>query len=208
MMNLSYKLLGIRLTNFAINNSVGSLFTAGETIETLVEDIAQLEKRNISAIGNYVIEGMSEYDDATVEKTQKEIIEAIEAQTEGKSEGHFAVKLTALISTDIMTRMNEAQMIFANEILKYDDHDAMTIGDLSASLSDNGIKCSQQEVEALFNHLKFDCNKDSDQLSRLEVYANGHLFRLDSSNSKYDSVRGVLDRIALNCGAGVTENDL
>ena len=32
LMNLSYKLLGVRLTNFAINNSVGSLFTAGETI--------------------------------------------------------------------------------------------------------------------------------------------------------------------------------
>lgn len=63
MMNLSYKVLGVRLTNFAINNSVGSLFTAGETIQTLVEDIAQLEKRNISAIGNYVIEGLSEYND-------------------------------------------------------------------------------------------------------------------------------------------------
>jgi hypothetical protein len=69
MMNLSYKLLGIRLTNFAINNSVGTLFTAGETIETLVEDIAQLEKRGISAIGNYVIEGLDVYDDATIEKT-------------------------------------------------------------------------------------------------------------------------------------------
>jgi hypothetical protein len=40
MMNLSYKVLGVRMTNFAINNSVGSLFTAGETIQTLVEDIA------------------------------------------------------------------------------------------------------------------------------------------------------------------------
>lgn len=63
LMNLSYKVLGVRLTNFAINQSVGSLFTAGETIQTLVDDIAQLEKRNISAIGNYVIEGLSEYDD-------------------------------------------------------------------------------------------------------------------------------------------------
>jgi len=63
LMNLSYKVLGVRLTNLAINKSVGSLFTAGETIETLVEDIAELEKRNISAIGNYVIEGLSEYND-------------------------------------------------------------------------------------------------------------------------------------------------
>jgi len=67
MMNLSYKLLGIRLTNFAIVNSVGSLFTAGETIESLVEDIAELEKRNISAIGNYVVEGLSEIDEVAIQ---------------------------------------------------------------------------------------------------------------------------------------------
>jgi len=69
MMNLSYKLLGIRLTNFAINKSVGSLFTAGETIESLVEDIAELEKRNISAIGNYVVEGMAEMDEVAIQQT-------------------------------------------------------------------------------------------------------------------------------------------
>ena len=39
MMNLSYKLFGVRLTNFAINSSVGSLFTAGETVKTLVLDM-------------------------------------------------------------------------------------------------------------------------------------------------------------------------
>ena len=32
LMNLSYKVLGIRLTNFAINKSVGSLFTSGENL--------------------------------------------------------------------------------------------------------------------------------------------------------------------------------
>jgi len=69
LMNLSYKVLGVRLTNFAINKSVGSLFTAGETIETLVEDIAQLEKRNISAIGNYVIEGLATYNDQQIQET-------------------------------------------------------------------------------------------------------------------------------------------
>ena len=32
LMNVSYRLLGVRLTNFAINKSVGSLFTSGESI--------------------------------------------------------------------------------------------------------------------------------------------------------------------------------
>lgn len=67
MMMLSYKLFGTRLTNFAINQSVGSLFTAGETIESLVADIAELEKRNISAIGNYVVEGLAEIDEVAIQ---------------------------------------------------------------------------------------------------------------------------------------------
>lgn len=32
LMNMCYKLLGIRVTNFAINKSVASLFTSGESI--------------------------------------------------------------------------------------------------------------------------------------------------------------------------------
>ena len=32
LVNLAYKILGIRLTNFAVNKSVSSLFTSGETL--------------------------------------------------------------------------------------------------------------------------------------------------------------------------------
>lgn len=32
LMNIAYKILGVRATNFVINQSVGSLFTSGETI--------------------------------------------------------------------------------------------------------------------------------------------------------------------------------
>ena len=31
-MNLSYKDIGVNVTNFFINNSVGSIFTSGETV--------------------------------------------------------------------------------------------------------------------------------------------------------------------------------
>lgn len=54
-----------------------------------------------------------------------------------------------------MTRMNEAQLIFANEILGYENNQYTTMSDLSASLKDHGIDCTQEEVEALFAHLKF-----------------------------------------------------
>ena len=34
------------------------MFTSGPTINTLLQDISRLEKRNIGGIGNYVVEGL------------------------------------------------------------------------------------------------------------------------------------------------------
>ena len=47
------------------------------------------------------------------------MIESSDAQTDGKSEAHFAMKFTALISTDIMTRLSRAQNVYMDSILKY-----------------------------------------------------------------------------------------
>lgn len=38
-MNLAYKVLGVKMTNFLINHTAGNVFTSGETIETLKADI-------------------------------------------------------------------------------------------------------------------------------------------------------------------------
>jgi len=46
-MELSYKIFGRTLTNFAINKTAGSIFTSGETLQSLVTDIAVLEKKGI-----------------------------------------------------------------------------------------------------------------------------------------------------------------
>ena len=52
--------------------------------------------------------------------------------------------------------------------------------------------------------LQFEHNKHKDQVTRLEVYANGHLFKLFDS-----SVSGeFLNRIAIGCGVGISEDDL
>lgn len=118
-LNLFYRLIGVRLTNFFINKSVGSLFTSGESIQTLVQDIQNLEKNNIYGIGMYVVEGLHVYNETKILEFYEHLLESIIAQTEGKEEGHFALKLTALISTDIMTRMSRAQQIFMNDILKF-----------------------------------------------------------------------------------------
>lgn len=41
LMTTCYQVLGIPVTNKAINTSVGTLFTSGETISTLMDDIAE-----------------------------------------------------------------------------------------------------------------------------------------------------------------------
>jgi hypothetical protein len=50
-MNLAYKVMGKTITNTLINMTAGQLFTSGETLQTLSEDIKELEKRNIGGIG-------------------------------------------------------------------------------------------------------------------------------------------------------------
>lgn len=79
LMNLAYKSLGVRATNFVINKSVGSLFTSGETIQTLVQDIAALEKHNIHGIANYVVEGLAEMDEPLIQKVYDHMLESIHA---------------------------------------------------------------------------------------------------------------------------------
>ena len=65
-MRLSYKILGRSLTNFAINKTAGSIFTSGETLQSLMKDIEVLEKRGIHGVANYVVEGLHEMHEPTI----------------------------------------------------------------------------------------------------------------------------------------------
>lgn len=58
--NNCYRVLGIPVTNVAINSSVGSLFTSGETLSTLMQDIAQQEAKNIGSLAGCAVEGLAE----------------------------------------------------------------------------------------------------------------------------------------------------
>lgn len=65
-MKVAYRLMGKRLTNWIINKTAGDLFTSGPSINTLLQDIAKLEKRQIGGIGNYVVEGIETMDEAKI----------------------------------------------------------------------------------------------------------------------------------------------
>jgi len=69
-------------------------------------------------------------------------------------------------------------------------------------LLERGILLSDEELQSLFDMLKFKDNQ-SENLSKLEIYANAHLFQLLPENQT-----PLLKKIALGCGAGITEQDL
>lgn len=65
-MNMMYKITGTKMTNFLVNKTAGEVFTSGETIQTLINDIDSLEKRNIGGVANYVAEGLHVMDEAVI----------------------------------------------------------------------------------------------------------------------------------------------
>ena len=122
-MNVLYKVFGVRFANKLVNKSAGEVFTSGESISSLVADIALLEKRGIKGCGNYVVEGLHEMDEKTVQKTMKDLTDSITALTEGNTEGHLAIKLTSMIDIPTMTKLSFAQWKFLEEILELWSHD-------------------------------------------------------------------------------------
>jgi hypothetical protein len=118
MMGLCYRILGIRPTNFCINNSVGDLFTSGETMHTLKEDVKMLRDKNIRSLVSFAVEGLHEHDEARILDFFYKTIETIDSQSAPDREGHCALKLTGFMDTGTLTRISTAQDIFLYDILK------------------------------------------------------------------------------------------
>jgi hypothetical protein len=107
-MNASYKVLGRTLTNLIINKTAGEVFTSGETLQTLIDDMKQLEERKVFGVANYVVEGLHSMHEPTILKVYDDLIESIKALTEGGKEGHLAIKLTSMITIEIMSKISKA----------------------------------------------------------------------------------------------------
>jgi len=98
MMNLSYKCLGLGLTNFVIGRTVGPVYTSGPDIPSMMQDVRAHESRNINALVGYVVEGLEEMNEEQVEGYLEEMIKSVVAHCHGKPEGHYALKYTALVT--------------------------------------------------------------------------------------------------------------
>lgn len=167
--------------------------------------MAELRKQNIQSIANYAVEGLMTHDEERIVDFYEQTLATIEAQAALDHEGHAALKLTGLMSLDEMTRISSAQDTFLYGVLALDElrrqDTRLSFGQFSKNLESRGIDLTQEESSELFASLKF---QDGNDLSRLEVYAGGHLFKLFGEDNKV--VASALRKVAL--ATGVTENDL
>ena len=98
MLNMSYSCLGAKLTNFAIGKTVGAVYTSGPNIQTMLQDVRAHESKNINALVGYIVEGLEEMNQERVDGYLDEMIRSVEAHCHGKTEGHYAMKYTALVT--------------------------------------------------------------------------------------------------------------
>jgi hypothetical protein len=104
-------------------------------------------------------------DEKQIQITLKDLIDSINAITEGKGEGHLAIKLTALISIEIMTKLSKAQQVLLEDVMQlWTKEDPISIQEIKTNLDKIGFKCSEDDVQWLFNKVKLSDN-NSDSLS-------------------------------------------
>jgi|LauGreDrversion4_2_1035121.scaffolds.fasta_scaffold234129_2 hypothetical protein len=107
-MSLAYRLIGTRLTNTLIERTAASIFTGGVTIDDLLRDMDLNEKRKIGSISMMVVEGLTNASESTLDHFYNISRDTVTKMTQGRSEAHFAVKLTAFVSLEVMQRVSGA----------------------------------------------------------------------------------------------------
>ena len=80
LMNLSYKLFGIRLTNMIISTTMGDVLTSGQTISSLLIDIEHHRQKHIGALSGYCIEALEHMDNKKIRESLDIMCDTIKAQ--------------------------------------------------------------------------------------------------------------------------------
>ena len=65
-------------------------------------------EKNINALVGYTVEGLESMDDNIIDSHLNEMITSIYAICDGKEDGHYAYKFTALVTLDIMMKWSKA----------------------------------------------------------------------------------------------------
>lgn len=127
--NLSYKCFGQWITNSFIQETTGQIFTGGVTMTDLNKKIGQLESTGVGGIAMYVTEGLENPSEQELDDFADFSKNSIRELTEGREEGHYALKLTALVSAQLMRKMSKAQQLYTQEVLNvsYDPYETSVI---------------------------------------------------------------------------------
>ena len=72
----------------------------------------------------------------------QDLVDNILQVTQSGLDGHLAIKFTALISIDIMTKMSAAQQFYLDCILKFNSQEFISKEQIVANLQAHGIECS------------------------------------------------------------------
>lgn len=101
---------------------------------------------------------------------------SLEDITEEGQFGHFALKLSALLSIEAMTELSQAQDKFSEILLKSTDDvnkikPELFLAELKNQL---GLDIELSEAQELFQLISF--SNSEKELSEFEVWAAGHLF--------------------------------
>lgn len=139
-------------------------------------------------------------DEAVIQKVYDDLIESIKVLTAGGQEGHLAIKLTSMITIGIMARISKAQGVFLEDILQLWGPEQITKEDIRAGLERWNIKFGEEELNKVVEGLKFEDN-NTDYISRVERYANGHLFPI-YPEKKFPFLTQIAQQL------GVTPSDL
>jgi len=69
------------------------------------------------------------------------------AITEGNKEGHLAIKLTAMISIEIMTKLSKAQQVLLEDVMQlWTKEDPITFDEIRTNFDKIGFKCSEEDL--------------------------------------------------------------
>ena len=74
------------------------------------------------------------------------MIEGVKALTEGREEGHLAIKLTSMITIGITTRLSKAQGEYLEGILQLWGPEYITAEDIRKSFAGKNIIHSEEEI--------------------------------------------------------------
>ena len=185
-MSFAYRTIGMRLTNLAIEKTAGSIFTGGVSVEDLCRDMDLLATRNIGSISMMVVEGLTNAEEKTLDYFYKMSMDTVKKMSEGRDEAHFAMKLTAFVSLEVMEKISSAQKTFVHEILALDyarRDNILTREQLAQNLAQHGITdYSPSDFDQLVSDLSHN-----GEMTPVARYIGGHLIKLNRELSPLET---------------------